>query len=713
MAYWRKPWVLGSSEPNQAFTVCTSADSKSKTIMCLALIAATRDHWPVVPVEYIQGDVPPRAKTGTLLEMCAAAAARHGIPSRDLFDRLEEEGIHYVRCRETLFEHAASYIIPPPAPRRLSRTTALPSGQRVRLSTGTVVICPANLVQQWINELDKHLEQDSLRTLVMADHKKELPEVAELLRYDLILFSRRRFEDEVRDGTDNAGRRAPHGQERACSCPIIDQARTVDCTCFRPEEVYRSPLLRIHFKRLIVDEGHYHGNSDASNAAVVAQCMKVERRWVVSGTPANGLIGVEVGLAALPTQSPTSVEVALERRKDQRAVAQELKDLDRIGNIISRFLKVRPWSNKRDEEPASWNHYMKPTNGRGRRVKSHCLRSVLEDLVVKHRPEDVGVELPPLTNRIVHLNPSFYDRLSINLFLMTLVANAVTSEREGADYLFHPKNRTALNQLVNNLRQSGFYWTGFSESDVSNTVSVGKGYLEDKSTHCSAQDRALLEEAIQIGQRALADGGWQSFSRFQELGFSVQDFPHHENRIWALDGSGSNPTVIGASQLSLAQKEVQLHSYAADPGAGLASAGINAMDAARSSFAIAANKTVQINSKGVVNLSNATAETLPSRKRRHSSAGGQNFPVTKSVPNPADAEPVRSLPPSSPLRKTRIRGVASAKLAYLIDQILILYQAEKILVAYEGDHIAVSMRGAVTRPDLTIHSTTLPKLLIS
>jgi SNF2 family DNA or RNA helicase len=46
------------------------------------------------------------------------------------------------------------------------------------------------------------------------------------------------------------------------------------------------------------------------------------------------------------------------------------------------------------------------------------------------------------------------------------------------------------------------------------------------------------------------------------------------------------------------------------------------------------------------------------------------------------------LPEGSPFLKARIVGTTSAKLSYLISQILKFYQREKILVFYDGDNVA-------------------------
>ena len=62
---------------------------------------------------------------------------------------------------------------------------------------------------------------------------------------------------------------------------------------------YHSPLKDLHFKRLIVDEGHTFGNSSSSSkteAVSVVEFLQLSARWIVSGTPTQGLYGVEVAI---------------------------------------------------------------------------------------------------------------------------------------------------------------------------------------------------------------------------------------------------------------------------------------------------------------------------------------------------------------------------------------------------------------------------------
>lgn len=707
-----------------------------KTLICLATVLATKGNWPDVPPEHSLGLLPTRSKVGSLMQMAAAAVGRAQVPWRAIFRDLSHEGEDHKNCLALLEDNVGSYVISPPVTRRSHRPSQMPKGKTIRLTTATLIIVPQNLLSQWKDEISLHVEEQVLEVFYLDSDKTPIPSAAKLMKYDIILMSRQRFEREmVPKGTGKA--RFKSRFKGGCRCSLDE-----DCHC--SVEEHQSPLMEVHFLRIIMDEGHEFSSSGHKNSTYWAlQKLCVDRKWIVSGTPANGLLGVEVGAATFETSHAmagdhrlTQLDL-LETRKKESALIQERKDLEKLGIIVAGFLQVKPWANSKEHDSASWSKYIMPYSDGQRKVRS--LKTLLDSLVVRHRIEDIEADilLPPLHNRVVYLQPSWHDKLSLNLFILTLTANAVTSERVDEDYMFHTKNRRALNALINNLRQSGFYWTSFSPGDIAKTIKVSRAYLEKQPDPDSAHketDRVLLLQAIEMGEVALESPLWRSFADLHEMGILVERFPENAQDAWSLvHRTGDGPLLIGATQLSKAQSWVNSHLYLSNPSQGLADVGSATMQKLwhgvqqqavrmipdhplgdegndtrrdpRKKAKMRLNGAPKLTEKQTV----SRPKTHPSpRKTKTAQVNKSNSgmptglkPALKSALKASPKEETTDpFPPDSPLARSTISGTASAKLSYLLDRVIALHQDEKILIFYEGDHIAYYIAQALDLVDV-------------
>ncbi|RDW78043.1 hypothetical protein BP5796_05895 [Coleophoma crateriformis] len=753
--------------------ICAETMGLGKTLICLALILATRDMTSQIPVEFSVGTIPTRTRVGSLKDMCAAAIGRTGTPWKKHFATLKAEGYDYSQCTEAIREAPGFYLLPPPPARRQSRNPVIIPPRKIYLTAATLVIVPPNLVKQWMQQIKLHTS--GLKVLVMDSLKKKLPPALEIAEHDLVLFSKQRFDQEARDGSDEQGRRETT-TTRVCRCPYIGDTRVRDCTCFNVNQVYRSPLKDLHFKRLITDEGHTFGNSAHSSSTdgiTVVDYLRLSARWIVSGTPTQGLYGAEVTIhsasnhnsprapqpdtildeaetvtssASTPsasnssssTESPKTIlrNKVSEKQNIDNFNRQERKDLEKLGNIATTYLKARPWANTRDDrDTASWSQYvMQPRHGSKCHGNMACLRTTLEGMIIRHRPEDVerDVVLPPLHTRIVILEGSLLDKMSLNIFSMMITSNAVTSERKDADYLFHPKQRKALFELVSNLRQASFFWSGYAAAEVRTTIEIAQNFLEKKEVAVSEGDEKLLSEAIEAGNIVLSNNIWHAISKWHEMPMYVRTECEEEVRkAWSLDGESKDPTLIGASMLHSMQKYVSSHLWKDDPSEGLAQDGILTMQAAETAQepapvkrpkkknedkdpklvkrvaappALAGGVKVggsstskkRARTSSVADLSAAANEILlldvesvsgNSMPERSITSRRNSIPksVLKSAKGP---EVAGTLDESSPLRNAAIISTASTKLTYLINQIVRLHTEEKIIVFYEADNVA-------------------------
>ncbi|KAI7562183.1 hypothetical protein KC343_g8734 [Hortaea werneckii] len=714
-----------------------------KTVILLAMILATKDHPPKVPTEH--STVGTRPKSGSLAEMAISAIHRKAVPWKVEFDRIRHAtGDDMQSCIGKIQNSPPCYHIPM-EPQRWNRKTILPPPKKMTLASTTLIVVPRNLCKQWQSELMKHVDASALKVLVMEDLRRALPPPSELRTYDVVLFTRNRFEMEIRDGSDEQGRRILATQ-LACRCPYIGATRTRDCNCLRSNDLYDSPLKHLHFKRLIIDEGHFFSNSGSTAVSVANKLVKADHRWVVSGTPAKDLLGVEVDISGAESswQTPgttSSRDAVLKQRKTFNLKEDTAGAVKSLGSLATHFLKIRPWCpSDAGERKAEWDDFIyRHQNCRKRTFSgfSTGLRRTLEAMVVKTQPEDVerDIELPPLSHEIIRLEPSFYDKLTANLFTLVLTANAVTSERTDADYLFHKNSAKARCHLIHNLRQSAFFWTGFSEADVEASIKNSSGYLNRDGTACSPEDRQLLTEMLACAEATKTTVGWASMSRSHELGLFMENWPSESAEHWAFSESRS-PLLTGVSQLLEAQKYVNERAGTHDPGEGLAGAGIRSLAPARHGTSKEEAKDVKRVEKPLLTKSGIPTSSLdgePALKRRSSaSSRGAKSPQQKRITktfkstkpkSPKDQTVAKQkgdmsntsspstvsastdgartnrkrrhseiefvqYPSDSQYLQSRIVGTTSAKLSYLVSQIVKHYQDEKILVFYDGDNIA-------------------------
>ncbi|KAL7275561.1 hypothetical protein RUND412_001487 [Rhizina undulata] len=676
-----------------------------KTLICLAVILSSKHQTSAIPEEHSLLSSPRHPQVPTLLSLCVSSIWRNNVPWTAYESHLGD------RCITAIASHRGYFEIEPPCATRSKRFARLPEKQKVYQSTGTIIVCPPNLVEQWRSEIAKHVEEGMLKVLFLAHSNAIIPPVSELLKYDLVIFSRTRFDQEDREGKDSLGRREFGGVPLQCSCPYIGASRTRDCNCFRKDAVYRSPLRFIQWKRLIVDEGHSMASMSVKSCGVcVAEKLPVERRWIVSGTPSSGLLGVMVGMMG---ESNTDLkerrEKALAERKESRTV--ENQDLDRLGRIVRDFLKLQPWATTEDRgESASWNAYITKGFVDRRPGSTTCVRNILQRLMVRHRQEDIeeDVVLPPLHHKVVLIKPGYFETLSMNLFVASLASNAVTSERTDQDYMFHPSQRGQLRLLVNNLlKRGGFFWTGFSKEDVQSMVRISRNYLTKVDKRYSAEDRGLLQKSAEAGEHAIMCPMWNQFSLWDEMGYFITNFPASAAQHWTLsppapESCPPSLTLLGGTQVLEVQKLINTHLYEEDPSWRLKPYGTSFIKRYKFDRELSQSKRSRTNKQDPQSQRGVSNSSLAADRKAHYSPITGTGKILESIENGIDVPPPKNslksilksstitpkLPENSPLKKTEITATASSKLNYLISQILYYHTTSKILIFYESEDVA-------------------------
>jgi hypothetical protein len=422
------------------------------------------------------------------------------------------------------------------------------------------------------------------------------------------------------------------------------------------------------------------------------------------------------------TSDPLSLrQSTIEQRKTFSLDDETTKAAKALGLLASNFLMVRPWCDSIVDGGLDWDDYIYRHEHHYRRTYSgfsSCFLRILESLVVKTRPEDVekDIVLPPMRHRVVYIKPCWFDKMTANLFVQVLRANAITSERSDIDYLFHKNSAKARHSLIRNLRQSNFAWTGFSLADVESTLETTDKYLTKDDKSCPIEDLNSLLESSRAISRLRQSEEWKALSKAHEVGVAIDAWPAESEEAFALTYP-KKPTLLGLTQLLSGQLHVDSHILSKDPSEGLIQVG----QLARSKI-FAAKETQKVVeeadndpivesplSKTGVPASciggsplasrriSTIANTMPPQKAEgegHTEDKPAHQGKTASTParprkrKLTHADEVAHLPTDSPLRDTSVVGTTSAKLTYLIDRVVEFQATRKIIIFYDGDNAA-------------------------
>lgn len=638
-----------------------------KTVISLALIMATRLMQATGPAIHGIPEPRKRPKLASLMDMAASSANRNGVPWRYLMGQWSaQSGIDDENCITALddLENSGYYNIPALELRRCGRRpSAFPARatKRVYLSGASIVIVPNNLLYQWRDEIKLHTRGLRVLTLGMQD---DLPPAQEVMKYELLLFSQNRFESEVR--LDN--------------------------------DLSASPLSEVHFRRCIVDEGHKLGNSKISNRSLLLtgiDALRVSARWIVTGTPSHGLFGVKKEEGAYspvdddgePSESSIAGATPTKPKGSRKGVQltttdMERKDLDRIGAIAALYLKARPWANTvldtvdTVDTVANWNTYlMLPKHGARSYGRQECLKSTLNSLIIRHKIDEVGELLPPVNEKIVVLDGSWYDRLSLNIFSMMVIFNAVQSQRTDMDYFFHHKQRQSLVQIVKNLKMSTFFGGSFfTTAEILKSVETAEEFLREDKVSMNAEDRALLENAMSLGRLATTDSLRHLSNIYHEMPVGVTGFPGlGSSSSWGLGGSGEGDIISTISSLLLAlQKTIYGALGKAEEFNALLNGGLERKGQEER------QKIELLAGEGVSGKKN---QTLAGNTKL-----GDDHVWRARIHGVNNVKPKEEL--ASALEPTRVTATASAKLSYLLDSIVKHQEQEKMIIFYEHENTA-------------------------
>ncbi|KAH6898695.1 P-loop containing nucleoside triphosphate hydrolase protein [Thelonectria olida] len=628
-----------------------------KTIICLALILATRDLPTQPPEHYRAGEAPRRKKIASLAEMAASCATRNSVPWKPYFDIYKERlGEEFTHCIEALERSPGHYYLPAPVPPRVGRrkNPIMPPPKKIYLSSASLVVVPNNLLAQWGQEIRKHT--DGLEVLVVAT-QDPVPTFKAMMKCDVVIFSQTRFEKLARPDGD-----------------LSDTA-----------------LSLIHFKRCIVDEGHKLGNSKISNRSnllIGLDNLHFSSRWIVTGTPSHGLFGVDARVTDTPGQGTPDSPTKPQRVNGSPAslIEMERKDLERIGSITALFLKARPWANTimdAGDTIANWSTYLLlPKHNPKSHGRWDCLRSTVNSLIIRHRLDEVANLLPPVNEKVVVLDGSYQDQMSLNTFSMMIIFNAVQSQRTDMDYFFHPKQKRNLLQIVHNLKQACFFGGSFyQQEEIAKAIKTAEDFLRDKKIPISDEDQELLESAVEFGHVLMSNKLRKLSNQFHEIPVCTHGLPDPIGQSWSLDGEAGTDVCSSSSMLLALQKLIQRS--ATEPEA------LNSL------------LNGQLVQEGIFErdrmLESHSTEKPSLKKEKPSQTLAGNTKIGADSPKKIRSHSLNGVKPAKekstdiflgPLESATISSTSSAKLSYLVDSIVKYQDEEKIIVFYENDNAA-------------------------
>lgn len=611
-----------------------------KTLICLALIAATKDRNALPPELYRNLPPPPRPRVASLADMTAACITNNAVPWRSVF--ATGGPVEYRNCIAAIQRNTACYLptsfLEQHERKKRGRDEAA-KPMKVFLSIASVIIVPPNLLHQWEDEIRKHTKGLKVITVTAKD---PIPALDDLLWSDIIIFTANRFEKMPRIQNTNR------------------------------ETILPGDLNSVHFKRCIIDEGHILGNSTTntrSNLHLAASLLHVTARWVVTGTPSKGLYSVSDDTAADPNSLVP----------DRRSLDLERDDLKRLGSLAILFLKANPW-----ETPTNWGDHILYANANSKNEvvaihRKHCIKSTLETLIIRH--VNVQQLLPPVEEKLVCLDGSYLDKLSMNLFSMMIIFNSVQSQREGPDYFFDPKQRKAVNEITTNLSQSSFFGGAFfSQAEIAKAVDTAERFLEEGKVEISVEDDTLIREAIRFGRLAEKDGLKRCAYGFGDIPVYVKNLPAGVGKEWSLNQKDSDPVLLTMQLLSCLER--QFLRIADDALKVLSEDG----GFQREGFKA---RLRSIEKEDPISGEQATTK----RKETLSSA-------TMSLAAHNSADPGK--PDRASLATASLVSTASAKMSYLIEQVLRYHESERIVIFYEHETVAWYIQRALSAVSLPI-----------
>ncbi|KAF0694898.1 Aste57867_14240 [Aphanomyces stellatus] len=281
---------------------------------------------------------------------------------------------------------------------------------QLRPSHASLVIVPDTLMSHWAYQIQQHTTGLHL----LLDNEKKVPDPDTMVLFDVVVTT--------------FGRLATHWLHHR---PLSElEARRPDRLGYEDQQKYAdgvehkslSPLLQLHWVRIIVDEGHKLGGTAITNAMQMLCSLSAEKRWIMTGTPTPHV-----------------------------AQSDGLRHL----HGLLRFLQERPYGT--DDDKPWLQAIARPFEAKC--VKGYLrLEALLNRIMLRHVKTDVrSIPTPIYLHTIVDPTPVEYRIYNgvVGAIRGNLVVTKWDPEFPGSmhkDSLINPDNRKDAMTAVSNLR---------------------------------------------------------------------------------------------------------------------------------------------------------------------------------------------------------------------------------------------------------------------
>ena len=299
-----------------------------------------------------------------------------------------------------------------------------------------------------LNDVKKFMEEETHFPFLFIDDASDidLPKPDILALFPIVLTSIQRISREWKSGCLEEELRLG---SRGRSGPIRYSDESSESNESAKHNNVASPLIKVHWLRLVMDEGHNMGNSGRQNAVEVAsKWIYAQRRWVMTGTPTP-----------------------------QKEGMNGLKNIWNLAN----FLQHEFFSAKFDGYKLWHSNLTRPWQN-GDLVSFFRLRSFLSLLMVRHTKAR-HIKLPKPICKKTKLTMCAQEALAYNSLVSAVRANIIITSMNGKisseeESMLHPSQSRHAHRAFNNIRLTclgGFrIVTQLSEENKQETINLLK-----------------------------------------------------------------------------------------------------------------------------------------------------------------------------------------------------------------------------------------------